>query len=526
MTNENSTNIWSNSNAKKHKHRKIAAVTAVVIVLLGAIAAVYGKQIYEKLRHDDIVASTIEGDTFYAGTVVQGVDLGGKTMAQAKAAVAAKESSLKGKYSIKITYESKNWELTEKDMEFSYNTDQVLKEAYAYARTGNREQRFKLINALRTTPKSYSLTKTLNEQDLKTKLKKIADSVSRAPVEPTVTAFNQSSETFSVKEGEAGLSADSDKLYTDVKNIIDGEKTGNVKLSVSTIACSKTPSQVKSNMKKLGTYSTVSKNGAAGTYNMSRALKSVNGVCVPAGGTFSFLSTVGSCDKAHGYYQAGAILKGKLVQQYGGGICQASTTIYGAAVRSNMAIVDRSNHSMPSSYCPIGQDATVSYPNLDFKFKNTSDYPIYIVTQTKNRVLTATFYGYQPPEYDSIKITSKITQTIPASAKAVYTLDSTLAKGVIRLDSKARTGYKATAARVFYKNGKVVKTEDLPSSYYKPSPAYYSYGKGTDLTKANSSVSTKPESTKPESTKPESTKPESAKPESTGSDVPVDDPAA
>ena len=62
---------------------------------------------------------------------------------------------------------------------------------------------------------------------------------------------------------------------------------------------------------------------------------------------------------------ATAISGGEFIQEYGGGICQVSSTIYGAALRSNMTIVTRYNHTYPSSYVPIGLDATVSYGSLD-----------------------------------------------------------------------------------------------------------------------------------------------------------------
>jgi hypothetical protein len=63
----------------------------------------------------------------------------------------------------------------------------------------------------------------------------------------------------------------------------------------------------------------------------------------------------------------------------------------------------------------------------------------------------------------------------------VFQLDTSLKKGEVETDRTERTGYTATAQQTFYKNGKVVKTEDLPSSYYPAIGAIYRYGKGTDL---------------------------------------------
>ena len=389
----------------------------------------------------------------------------------------------------------------------------MLKQAYAYARTGDRELRFQQAEALKTTPKNYHITAAMSSAEIDKKLAAVAKEINRDPVDASVASFDTVSKTFRYSEGQNGISVDTDALRSAVESVLNGKKTGTVEIPVKKIPFQKSIADIRGSMKQLGTYSTVSTNNAAGTFNMFRALLAVNGTRVPAGGTFSFNGTVGNCDKAHGYREAGAILYGKPTQEYGGGICQASTTLYGAALRSNMKITVRQNHTIPSSYCPIGQDATVSYPNLDFQFQNSSAYPVYIVTSTKGRTLTATFYGYQSPDYDEIRITSQKTETIAAPTAPKYTVDKTLAKGTVRLDAKARQGYRATAQRTFYKNGKAVRAEKLSSSYYRPQPAYYSVGPGTDtgtLPKASSAASSGPASSAPSSSPSAASKPVSS----------------
>nr|WP_319489805.1 VanW family protein [uncultured Caproiciproducens sp.] len=496
------------SGVSKPGRKKGTIIAAVIagVVLLGAVGGIFGKQMFEEYQHQKLVASVIDVDTFYKGIKVAGVELGGKTMEQAKAAVTAVEPGLRDKYDIKIVYKDKIWQLTEDDLNFQFNTDTVLKEAYAYARTGDREQRYQQVVALQTTPKAYSVTNTMNYDNLDAKLKETVKGIAYDPVDATVASFNSATATFSYADGKNGLAVDENKLFTQVEAIINGAKSGTVDVPTKVVPFSKTIAEVKSHLQKLGTYSTVSTNNANGTHNMALALSKINGACVPAGGTFSFHGVVGNSNKANGFLEAGAILNGRLIQADGGGICQASTTIYGAALRSNMKITQRSNHTLQSTYCPIGQDAAVSYPELDFKFQNPTDYPIYIVTSSKSKTMTVTFYGYQSPDYDSIVITSQKTETIPAPTTPKYTVDKTLAKGVIKLDSKARAGARATAQRVFYKNGVIVKTENLSSSYYRAQPAYYSIGPGTTVSGNVTSSSSKPASS---SAKPASS---SAKP--------------
>jgi vancomycin resistance protein YoaR len=516
--------------AKKGAHGKAIAITmAAIAVCVGVIATGFVRYSQER-SHLDEVSAALDTDRFYEGISVQGVSLGGMTMEQAKEAVKQQEASANGEYSITVVYGEKTWTLTQKDMTFSYDADEVLKKAYAVGRTGDREERYKIIQELKTKPQSFSLTATPVESTLKAKVDEIPAQVNRKAVEPSVASFSPSS-GFTFKDGTAGLSVDEAQLWNDVKAVVEGSRAGTVQLKVSAVPFTKTVADLKKNMKKLGTFSTVSVNSEDGTYNMEKALLTANGTNIPAGGTFSFLGTVGSCDKAHGYRVAGVLVNGKHDVDYGGGVCQASTTIYGAALRSGMQIVERNNHAIPSAYCKIGQDATVSYPYLDMKVKNTTDYPMFLVTSTKGRTLTATFYGYQPSSYDSIEIVSQIDKTYAPPTTPKYTLDSSLAAGVVRLDQRARTGYKASARRIYYKNGAAVKTEYLNSSYYPAQPAYYSYGKGTNISpaggkapsgSASSSASSSPSSSassKPSSSKPSSSNlPSSQMPSSNASD--------
>ena len=101
----------------------------------------------------------------------------------------------------------------------------------------------------------------------------------------------------------------------------------------------------------------------------------------------------------------GSISGGVIVQMYGGGICQGSSTLYIAALKAGMEIVERYNHSMPSSYCPIGLDATVDYGNLDFRFSNPLETPVYISAWMDGTTLYVEFFSCFPEEWDSVAVT-------------------------------------------------------------------------------------------------------------------------
>ncbi len=119
--------------------------------------------------------------------------------------------------------------------------------------------------------------------------------------------------------------------------------------------------------------------------NIELGAAAMNGTVLLPGETFSFNGTVGPRTKAKGYLLAGAYSAGELVESYGGGVCQISSTLYNAVLYANLEIVQRYNHSSVVSYVNAGRDATVSYGGKDFKFKNSRDYAIKVEAKANNR---------------------------------------------------------------------------------------------------------------------------------------------
>lgn len=522
---QNMTDIYSDSGKTKKNKKKIwiLSLTAVAIVAVAVTAFFVVRSINEQRAreaHEAEVAALLDTDTFYDGIVVEGVDLGGMTMEEAQSKLSSMEDGLRDTYSITLKYKDQEWKLTEDNLDFTFNTEDVLKEAMAYGREGDREERFQKVKALKEKPVTFEITNTMSYEGIQSDLKEIAGEIDKDMQNASVEGFDSSTKKFSFKEGTPGVKVDQERLYTLVAEAIDaGEKTASIDIPTEELPVEITMEQLSSRMKQLSYYETVATAAYASRFNMGRALESFSGVVLQPGETCSFFDRVGPCGKEDGYIQANAILNGRFVPSYGGGICQASTTIYGAVLRAGVEIVERSNHSIPSTYCPIGQDSTVSYPSLDLKFKNSTDFPMYIYSGMDGNTCWTAVYGYQDPSYDKIEVYSKLTETIPARDSKSYQLDNSLKKGQIRLDSNGRAGYRAIAWRVYLKDGKEVKRENLSSSYYPPTGKYYSYGSGTDISgepgpsggesSSSSSSSSKPSSSSSQSSS-SSSKPESS----------------
>lgn len=434
------------------------------------------------------IPSNPEDQVLVKGISIGGVDVAGMTKEQALEAVAADPDALPA-YNLTLKLKDKTWNLTEKDMTFQSNAEDAVNQAFDYLYGDNGANYTQRVSQLKENPVDYEVKYTLDYTKLNEKLKALTEEMNVKPVDATVSSFDSSTGTFQFKDGKNGLAVEEEKLYADVKAALEQSPTATVEVPYKEVEFSKTAAQIKSNMQKLGSYSTVSTNNANANHNMKLALASANGTVLQPGEIFSFNSTTGNTTNGSlGYKKAGAIVGGKLIDEYGGGICQASTTIYGAAVRSNMKILTRYNHAWPSTYCPIGQDAAVSYGSLDLRFQNTSEYPIYIVAGMSGTKLTVTFYGYQDPSYDEIRVTSQQTGTIAQPAD-VYQVDKSLKKDEIVKDRSGRVGKRASAQRVYYKNGSVVKRENLPSSYYRELSTVYRYGPGSSVPGSDSSSS-------------------------------------
>lgn len=147
-----------------------------------------------------------------------------------------------------------------------------------------------------------------------------------------------------------------------------------------------------------------------------------NGVLIKPGEEFSFIKTLGPVDESTGYLQELVIKQDKTEPDYGGGMCQVSTTAFRAAIMSGLKITARTPHAYPVSYYnPQGMDATVFIPNPDLKFLNNT--PGYILMQTKIEGTKLIFDFYGTVDGRKINITGPtITERNPdGSMKATFT---------------------------------------------------------------------------------------------------------
>ncbi len=198
--------------------------------------------------------------------------------------------------------------------------------------------------------------------------------------------------------------------------------------------------------------------------NITLAAAAVNGTIVMPGETFSFNNTVGERTAEKGYQEATVYVQGEDKLELGGGICQLASALYNCTLYADLQVVSRTAHRFAVTYVPYGLDATVAWGSIDYKFKNTTDYPIRISATTSGSNLIVKFYGTKVNN-NYVKMETTELDVIPY--ETVYEIDETLSAGQTSDLVHAYTGYEYDSYRCVYDgSGKLIsRTYEAHSTY-------------------------------------------------------------
>ncbi|MDO8587234.1 MAG: VanW family protein [Armatimonadota bacterium] len=131
-------------------------------------------------------------------------------------------------------------------------------------------------------------------------------------------------------------------------------------------------------------------------HNVRLAVRSIDGKLIAPSGEFSFNRAVGSWSPDRGYVKAPVSYDGELIPSWGGGVCQASTTLYNAALLGGMEVQERHKHRFPVRYAPPGQDAAVAQMDIDLRFRNPYEWPVKIEAEVEGNGLVCRLLSQRP----------------------------------------------------------------------------------------------------------------------------------
>ena len=196
--------------------------------------------------------------------------------------------------------------------------------------------------------------------------------------------------------------------------------------------------------------------------NVKLALSKFNGLIVEPGEEVSFNNITGERTIENGYKNAKIIVGGKYVNGIGGGVCQASTTLYNAIIRSDIEVLQVNHHTLPASYVPLSFDAMVSEGYADLKFKNNLSTPIFIKTICDNSTATVEIYGEPFEDGVSIQTKAELVKVLPHGGDDIITdykgeyEDKVLYRGEYYRLKYPQEGYESKGYVEYVKNGEVV----------------------------------------------------------------------
>lgn len=225
-------------------------------------------------------------------------------------------------------------------------------------------------------------------------------------------------------------------------------------------------------------------------HNIAVGLGKFNGTLIPSGTVFSFDKTLGRVDASTGYLEELVIKGDQTIPDYGGGLCQVSTTAYRGVWEYGFPIVKRINHSYQvSHYFPQGTDATVYPPNVDMQFKNDSSGALLMQTYADGDLAYFIYYGTKDARKSSVFGPYTWDSTPPPPDRTQYTLD--LAPGETKKVGERVPGIKAMWYRFLSKDGEKEKMEPVFSSY-EARPHYELIGVATMPTESGSTLKAPP----------------------------------
>lgn len=414
----------------------------------------------------------------YAGEI----DLSGKTSQEAAILVQDYVDQLS---STEITLNAVNGNavtVTASDLGLQWGNPQIIEEAIEIGKQGNIVQRYKALKSLEASAQIYPIELSFQQEMIETLLTEQCTVYDQ----PAVNAMLARSDgTFTVEEGQIGYAVDVTASATQLMDYLStswDKQPASIDLVITETAPqgdAATLSQVKD---VLGTYTTTYKtSGSSRCNNIANGCHLIDGTTLYPGEQLSVLDKITPFTEQNGYYLAGSYLNGTVVESFGGGICQVSTTLYNAVLRAELQVDDRSNHSMIINYVQPSEDAAIAESGgKDFKFTNNLEYPIYIEGTISGKSITFTIYGVETRdasrsvEYESVVLET----TVPTTD--VLTADPTLPAGYVDITQSVHIGYKAQLWKIVKENGTEVSREQVNSSTYKAVPRYVTIGTATD----------------------------------------------
>ena len=411
---------------------------------------------------------------FYENTKINGIDVSNMTMAEAENVVLTDMLSSRGEIEINLTSGDKTWQLKGTDFEVTNKIEPYIKEIASYGKTGNYFQNLKKAKEIKEKGLDFQVSYKSVLANFEEKLNSIIEEVERPQI-PASLVFNTDLDfPFEVENGQSSITVLRDELYSQIDKALSVGKVASVEIPIVEIPPEVNEEELLNSVVKRSEFSTsYSTSKSDRKNNVKKALESFNGLVVDSGETVSFNETTGPRTEANGYKSAHIIYGGVYVDGVGGGVCQASTTLYNALLLAGIDIDKVNHHTLPASYVPLSFDAMVSGDYADLVFTNNLDKPIYIKTTADDSNVKVEIYGQDTDgvtierRAELVKVLGHNGDKILPDTKGEYA-NKILYKGEFYRVKWPKQGYESKGYLRYYKDGEFVEEKEIRHDYYMP----------------------------------------------------------
>lgn len=431
-------------------------------------------------------AAASETKTISNNVYIGGVNVSGMTVEQATQAVEQKlGKGTGGNYTVKIGEETLS--ATAADFGMSWNNRDVVQEAMSVAKGGNLIKQYKDKKDLQIEPKNFAVEYAPEESVVRSYVTALAEQYNREPENGEISLANGYPEVLG---GETGINVNIDQSVASIIQTLQGEGT-ELTISAELTKPNVTKEDLALVKDVLGTATTYYGGAFARANNVEVATAKINGKLLMPGETYSVSAAVEPFTAENGYYPAPSYESGQVVDTYGGGICQVSTTLYNAVLKAELQVNERHNHTMIVHYVDPSKDAAIAENLMDFVFTNTSDAPIYIYGVGYDGTLNFTIYGHEtrdPGRSISFRSETLSQSEASQSVKLVAKADQNI--GYLYQTQPAYEGLEAVLWKDIVSPDGSVETIQVNSSSYQATPAIYEVGIASSNAQASAAIQT------------------------------------
>lgn len=423
------------------------------------------------------------GETILKGVSIDKLDVSGMTREEALAALESYEKNLGGQ-SIKLGIGDNVIEAKLSDLGVTFDNEDLVDEAIGVGHVGNIVKRYKDQKDLQHSGKTFPLSWQTNEDTVRTYVENNCTKYDKKAQNASLTRENGA---FNFVAGTEGLELNVDSAVRTISDYLENSWTSDnmevLNLETQVTEPEGSAEELANIKDLLGSFTTsFSTSGSNRCKNVSSGASHINGTVLYPGEEFSAYETVSPFTEANGYAMAGSYLNGEVVDSMGGGICQVSTTLYNAVLRAELNVTERSPHSMTVHYVDLSEDAAIAGTYKDFKFVNSTEYPIYIEGYTtSDKKITFNIYGKETRDKNrTISFESQMVSETPATT--ILQEDAGQGIGYKAVSSKGSSGYVAELYKIVKVNGVETDRIKVNKSTYKGTNRVVTYGTAGDPT--------------------------------------------